>query len=169
MIHVSSGNFVAAHRMAVKAAVEAVGVKAPWSADVVVASSHPYDNDLWQAGKALFSAANIAEEGATIILVSPLREGVCTHYPEFEDFLALPVEELRRKMSTNPLEATIALQVKRLQERFNCVLVSKGVGEDQAERIGFKWRPSLQGAVDEVADSGSKVAVIPNALIYPYR
>ncbi len=170
VVYVSSGEVVKAHRMAVSEAVKEVGVKASCDFDVTIVSSYPYDNDLWQAGKALFSAANVTRERGTIILLSPLREGVCRHYPQFERLLSLSPREIRREATRKPLEATVALQMKRMQEKFNCILVSSGVSREQAERMGFTWFPSLQEAVDKVEEvMGGKVSIIPNQLVYPYR
>ncbi|MBS7247924.1 MAG: nickel-dependent lactate racemase [Candidatus Jordarchaeales archaeon] len=169
VVHVSSGDVVAAHRAAVEVAMRVIGVKAPWASDVTIVSSHPYDNDLWQAGKALFSAANITREGGTIILLSPMREGVCVHYPQFERLLSLPPEEISKEAASAPLEATVALQIKRMQERFNCIIISDGVTGEQAERMGFKWFSSPQEAIDQSLKRNGRVTVIPNQLIYPYR
>lgn len=75
---ITAGAPEAAHEAAIKTARESSGVAVSES-DLVIASAWPEDIDLWQAGKALYSAEIVVRPRGKILLVAGLKEGLGTH------------------------------------------------------------------------------------------
>ena len=62
IVDVVAGHYVKAHREGVRRGKQIVGYKLTEKADIMIASSHPADQDFWQSTKAL-QAAEIAVKG----------------------------------------------------------------------------------------------------------
>ncbi len=80
MVKAVSGHFIEAHREIVRWGMKLNGVEFAEPADITISSSYPFDYDLTQADKGMFSAARATRPGGDIILLSPCNEGVApTH------------------------------------------------------------------------------------------
>ncbi|MEN8228835.1 MAG: nickel-dependent lactate racemase [Bacteroidota bacterium] len=80
LVKAVSGHFIEAHREIVKWGMKLNGVEFQESADITISSTYPFDYDLTQADKGMFSAARATKPGGEIILLSPCYEGVApTH------------------------------------------------------------------------------------------
>ncbi|MGI6572093.1 MAG: nickel-dependent lactate racemase [Fermentimonas sp.] len=78
-----SGHFIKAHREIVSWGMKINGVHFREKADITISSSFPFDYDLTQADKGMFSAERATKPGGEIILLSPCYEGVApTHEKE---------------------------------------------------------------------------------------
>jgi nickel-dependent lactate racemase len=77
-----SGHFIDAHRDIVAWGKKINGVAFGEKADITISSSYPFDYDLTQADKGLFSAALATKPGGEIILLSPCTEGIAPTHGE---------------------------------------------------------------------------------------
>jgi len=93
-----SGHFIKAHREIVSWGMKLNGVEFREHADIALSSSYPFDYDLTQADKGMFSAARATEHGGEIILLSPCEEGVAPTHGEEMSRLAIYDDETLWKM-----------------------------------------------------------------------
>jgi nickel-dependent lactate racemase len=156
---VVAGHYVHAQRKGVEYAKIALGQKVEKKVDIVVASSFPADQDLWQSPKAMFSAEHaLKKEGkGTIILVSPNYEGIGPHqeYPKF--FGMDDAEEILfrlyqgEEMGVDPLAVSVGTAMSKMRQRVNLIMVSDGVTKEEMDtcKIGYYPLAELQRAIDE--------------------
>lgn len=148
---VVAGDFGAAFRQGVEIARGVYGAPFRAAADVVVASAHPSDINLWQAGKALYSADLVVRDGGAIILASPCVEGVGEH-GSFSELVALDRAEIEARLAADAvpdrISAAAALAVALVRERAEVILVSSGIDAAEAGRMGMPNHGSIQAAVD---------------------
>jgi len=82
LVRAVSGHFIEAHREIVAWGMKVNGVVFPEQADITISSSFPFDYDLTQADKGLFSAALATKPGGEVILLSPCEEGIAPTHGE---------------------------------------------------------------------------------------
>ena len=76
VVRVVAGSPIAAHRAGVETSAQLYGVKIPAPADVVIADSHPMDQDLRQGVKALANSVRAVRRGGVLITLVRAEEGV---------------------------------------------------------------------------------------------
>lgn len=82
LVKAVSGHFIHAHREIVSWGMKINGVEFREKADITLSSSYPFDFDLTQADKGMFSAARATKLGGEIILLSPCDEGIAPTHEE---------------------------------------------------------------------------------------
>ena len=82
LVKAASGHVIDAHREIVKWGMKLNGVDFEEKADITISSSYPFDYDLTQADKGMFSAERATKPGGEIILLSPCYEGVAPTHEE---------------------------------------------------------------------------------------
>ena len=82
LVKAVSGHFIDAHREIVSWGMKINGVEFREKADITLSSSYPFDYDLTQADKGMFSADRATKLGGEIILLSPCDEGVAPTHEE---------------------------------------------------------------------------------------
>jgi nickel-dependent lactate racemase len=167
-----AGDMVAAHRLGCKLAKQVYTVRFPREFDVVIADSHPFDIEFWQANKALDTAGEVVSAGGVIILVSPCYEGLSrTHGAQIFEFGYPPVERIKQLVDSGLLKHKVVgvhmYQVsKAAVEKARLILVSSGIGPAEAEKIGFYWAADPQAAFAaalELVDKNPEIAVLRDA------
>jgi nickel-dependent lactate racemase len=92
-----AGDMVEAHRAGCRSAERVFGVRAPGKYDIVIADSHPFDIEFWQANKALDTAGQVVTEGGVVILISPCREDLSqSHAGEIRRFGYPPLGRIKQ-------------------------------------------------------------------------
>ena len=166
-----AGDMVAAHRCGCDIARNVYGVPIPHEFDIVIADSHPFDNEFWQANKALDTAGEVVKQGGVVILVSPCHEGFSQTHSEILEFGYLPVEQIKKMVNSGVIKhkvvgvhmvqaSTVAIEKARL------ILVSDGIAEHQAHKVGFSWSATPQEAFEkaiEICGPSATVAVLHDA------
>jgi nickel-dependent lactate racemase len=76
VVRVVAGHPIAAHREGARTSAAIYGVPVPGETDIVIASSHPMDQDLRQGVKALANTVRALKPGGVIIVVVRAEEGV---------------------------------------------------------------------------------------------
>lgn len=146
-----AGDPVAAHREGVRRARGIYGRTVPALADIVVANAYPATLNLWQGGKALYSAQRAVRPGGEIILTAPCREGIGEH-PEFGALLPLSPAQIAERIAAeavvDKLAAAAAFGVSQVASRAAITLVSEGLDRHATEALGFRWASGAQSALD---------------------
>ena len=108
----------------------------------------------------------ILNEGGTVILFSECREGMGS--PLFEEMIPKyrNPEDVLAALSTNPvIEDQWAVQfLCAFLEKISVVVVSTGIDQDSAEKIGLDLQPSAQDALAKTLSryENPKIAVVEN-------
>lgn len=151
IVDVVAGDYRQAFREGVNRALDVYSCSLTGPADVVVASSHPSDLNLWQAGKGLYAANLVVNDGGVIILASPCYEGVGEHR-EFVECLRYDYPTLDRLISQNQVTdrigAAAALAVALVVAHAEVWLVARTITDAEAERMRMRRFDGLQDAVD---------------------
>jgi lactate racemase len=164
------GDTVDAFTEGVKLARQVYAVEIPEEADVVIAGSHPCDIEFWQAHKTLYPSDRAVKAGGTIIVVTPCVEGVAVTHADILDLTGYSSVELRRKVAAGEVQdevaAALAIAWAQVKERETVFLVSRGIDEESARRLGFTPFDDVQAACDAALarhGRGARVAVLTHA------
>ncbi len=171
---VVAGHYIHAHREGVRLAQQLLGYRVTEQVDVVVAGSHPADQDFWQSPKAMYAAepALKGEQGGTMILVSPNYEGIGPH-PEYPDVMGRDDgDDLVRacirgeKGLGDPLAIAVGNSMSKMRRRRRLVVVGDGVTREEMALCGCIHYPlaQLQQAIDDAMAQypGGRLAAISN-------
>jgi nickel-dependent lactate racemase len=168
------GNIAQAFRQGVTIAKAVYSVEMPALADIVVASSHPYDVDFWQAHKTLHSADMAVKDDGTIVLATPCHEGISKTHKELFSIAGLGHEEIEARLMAGEVDDVAAaaqgLAWAQIRSRAKIILVSDGISSRDAKRIGFGHCKSVKEALEisfQRHGGKAKVAVLTGADILP--
>jgi len=149
-----AGDMVAAHRAGCRVAEGVFGVPVPGKFNIVIADSCPFDIEFWQANKALDTAGQVVTEGGVVILVSPCREGLSqSHAREIRRFGYPPLSRIKELVESGKIKHRVVgvhmAQVSAVAtEKARLILVSTGIGRQEAEDLGFSWAASPGEALE---------------------
>jgi len=142
-----------AFRKGVQVAKEVYGVNFNSKVPVVIASSHPCDIDFWQAHKTLYTADRVCKEGGSIVIVTPCPEGVAQTHPEVTSYAYLSWKEIEEKVNRGEFSdyvgAALALAWAKIREHERILLVSEGIGEEEANKLGFIYHQNIESAIED--------------------
>jgi len=166
-----AGDMVAAHRTGCRIAKKIFAVNIPRKFDIVIADSHPFDSEFWQANKALDTAGEVVRKGGVVILVSPCDEGFSRSHPEILEFGYLPVKTIKDLVNSGKIKHKVVgvhmIQASTVAvEKAKLILVSTGITKTETEKVGFLWAKTVQQAFEQAVQIvGNKpaVAVLKNA------
>jgi nickel-dependent lactate racemase len=167
-----AGDMVDAHRAGCRIAERVFGVRIPRKYNIVIADSHPFDIEFWQANKALDTAGQEVSEGGVVILISPCREGLSqSHAREIRRFGYPPLGKIKQLVESGQIEHRVVgvhmAQVSAVAtEKARLILVSTGIGRREAEALGFRWAASPGEALDlalEMIREQPDIAVLEGA------
>lgn len=166
---VFAGDPVAAHRRACEAAADACRVVVRRRSDIVLADAYPSDVEFWQALKGLNAARGAVKRGGTVILVTPCPEGVSSQHHEVTSVGYVETERIRDMVARGKLDRAVAANLllgRRLLDRADAVLVTKGITREQTLAMNMQWAPSPQAALDRAIakhGSGARINVLYKA------
>ncbi len=166
-----AGDMIEAHRAGCETALDVFGVKVEKEYDIVIADSYPFDNEFWQANKALDTAGGIVQKNGVIILVTPCEEGLSiTHEHEIKEFgyrTHRKIKELVREKAVRKVVGVHMYQVSAaVVEKAQLIIVSPGISKQDAERVGFRWAGDVQEAFEcalTVTDASPDIVVLKNS------
>ena len=161
------GDVVAAHRRGCQKSRQIFGVHLASRADIVFIDSYPADRDFWQSAKAFYTGSMAVRTGGTLILVSPNPEGIASNHPVLMQMGYQPsaeiVEHVQRGKTDDIVGMAILHDVCQIMDRIDCILVSPGVKQADAEKLGFRHASNTTDALKmAIAKQGAsaKVAVL---------
>ena len=164
------GDVTAAFRTGVEKAMEVYAVELPEEADIVLAGSHPCDLDFWQAHKTQYPSDLAVKPGGIIIVVTPCEEGVAPTHCDITEITCHSSTVIRDMVSAGRLRdevaAALAIAWAQVKEREKVFIVSHGIPEGEAKKLGFTRFENAQAALDEAlrrAGPAAKVAVLTHA------
>lgn len=167
VVAVVGGDHRSAFQVGVQVAREVFTVQFPRLADIVITDAYPHIYNLWQGGKALYSARMAVRKGGTIILIAACVEGFGDE-PSFFELLQLEREEIIRRVDVgiekDLFVATPAANVKEVCQECDVILVTDGIERKDVESVGFKYAKNLDTAIQMAfAKHGRKAKVITMA------
>lgn len=136
-----AGDVVKAHRAGVEIARPIYTIELAEKPDIVVASSHPADRDLWQGFKPVNNCGMLAKDGGTLILLIPAPEGIAPDHTQLVDFGTTPADTVFDLVTEGKVHDEVAaatyLAFDQTRRRLNIVLVSDGIPDAEARKIGI--------------------------------
>ena len=137
---VVAGDVIRAHRAGIEIARPIYTLELAEKADIVVASSHPADRDLWQGFKPVNNCGMLVKDGGTLILLIPAPEGIAPDHTQLVDFGTTPAEEVMALVAAGKVADEVAaatyLAYDRTRRRIHVALVSDGISNAEAAKIG---------------------------------
>ena len=156
---VVAGHYVAAHRAGVEKGKKIAGYRITEKADIMVAGSHPADQDFWQSPKAMYAAeaALKGTSGGTMVLVSPNYEGIGPHpeYPEYmgrDDGDGIVEKCILGEDHGDPLAIAVGNSMSKMRRRRRLIVVGDGVTREEMQLCGCEHAPAagLQKVIDDL-------------------
>jgi nickel-dependent lactate racemase len=146
-----TGDIVKAHREGSKCSREVYAAHLPTRADIVIVDSHSADRDFWQSAKGPYAATMAVKDGGSMILVSPNPEGVASNHKNLLEIGYKPHAEIVQMVQHGKVDdlvgVAILADVCQIVDKTDCIMVSPGVTQEQAERIGFRYAKTAQDAL----------------------
>lgn len=143
---VFAGDPIAAHRQACRFARASCAVKIRELADIVVSDSYPSDMDFWQALKGVNAGCAAVKKGGTVVFVAPCPEGVSGQHGELLEIgfsrSTADIEAMVKAKRLCPIVAAAIWLGSRLVAHANIILVSAGITEAEARRMGLDYAPT---------------------------
>ena len=151
VVAVVAGDVVAAHRAGVEIARPIYTVDVAEWADIVVASSHPADRDLWQGVKPLNNCGMLVRDGGMLILLLPAPEGIAPDHPQMVELGQTPADVVwdmvERGEIADGVAAATYLALDQSRRRIDVTMVSEGISASEAARIGLAATRDFDGAL----------------------
>lgn len=172
-----SGNPVEAQTEGIHLFNEIYGLRIPERAEIVITSAEPTSAYMDQCLKACLHATIAAKEGGTRIVLGYCEEGLGPEYVR-----QLWIDSLSRKPWPTPEEYLQEMRAGKYENvadavgiykllQFNkseLVLVSKGLSDKEADRIGIRKSRSLEEALDLALKrhgKKAKITIIPQGAV----
>jgi len=169
---VFAGDFKEAYIHGARFSKDIYSVEVPEKADIVICDCpHPASIEMWQAAKSIYAADLVVETKGTIVLLAPCPEGVAVEHPDVEQLGYKPYHEVKNLVEKGRIKdlsaAAHMVHVGRIvREKATCTLVSEGIDEKTAEKIGFNYASTFDEALKKALDkqgSNAKIAVMRHA------
>lgn len=167
IVKVYVGHFIKAHRRGIEHAKDVYSVPIKGVADITVSSSYPADIEYWQGLKGLFSADLATKVGGGIVEATPCPEGVSVMHPQWIEYLQYGTEELKEMYRTGQIEDFVALglalNVAHIREKHPICIISHGISDKNAEKMGFHKFDRVEDALKTLTrkyGSTSKINVL---------
>jgi nickel-dependent lactate racemase len=154
VVAVVAGDAIEAHRAGIEIARPIYTMEVRERPDIVVASSHPADRDLWQGFKPVNNCGMVVKDGGTLILIIPAPEGIAPDHQQLVDFGTASSEEVLRLVKEGKVADEVAaatyLAFERTRRRIHVILVTDGIPNSEAQKIGITATSSFPEALETV-------------------
>jgi lactate racemase len=149
---VVAGDVVKAHRAGVEIARPIYTIELSERPDIVVASSHPADRDLWQGFKPVNNCGMLVKDGGTLILLIPAPEGIAPDHTLLVDLGTTPGDEVMALVEQGKIHDEVAaatyLAFDQTRKRIQVSLVSDGIPDSEARKIGITATTDFEYALN---------------------
>ena len=108
VVAVLAGDVVKAHRAGIAIARPIYTLDVGEKPDIIIASSHPADRDLWQGFKPINNCGMLVKDGGTLILLIPAPEGIAPDHPQFVEFGTASGEDVRMQVEAGQVADEVA-------------------------------------------------------------
>jgi lactate racemase len=151
VVHVVAGDPIKALRAGVEVARPIYALDIEETPDIVVASSHPADRDLWQGFKPVNNCGMLVKDGGTLILLIPAPEGIAPDHQQLIEFGTASSEEVLQLVADGKVADEVAaatyLAFDRTRRRVDVILVTDGIPDQEARKIGITATESFSEAL----------------------
>jgi nickel-dependent lactate racemase len=151
VVGVVAGDVIKAHRAGIDIAKPIYTLELDEKPDIVVASSHPADRDLWQGFKPVNNCGMLVKDGGTLILMIPAPEGIAPDHQQLVDFGTISTEAVLKLVAEGKVADEVAaatyMAFDRTRRRVNVMLVSDGIPDAEARKIGITATKSFRAAL----------------------
>lgn len=158
------GDLEEAFKAGVELSRAVYAVQIPEEADIVLASSHPCDLEFWQAHKTLYAADRAVKKDGIIIVVTPCPEGVSKVHGEMLQITNKTSAEIREMVKKKEFEnltaAALAIAWAQVKEREEVYIVSDGITDREAYKLGFKPFKTATDALESALKEKGQEATI---------
>lgn len=139
--------------------------------DLVVVSAYPATTDLWQSGKGFYNGDLLVKDGGTLVLVTPLDEGLGDH-PEFISLLEKSPAEILAVLDSgkleDPLAAVASYAIRRISERCRLRIVTNNHSIVGHDLLGAPISGDIDSVTAEAFRDGARdLAVVNDSYILP--
>lgn len=156
------GDVVKAFNEGVKLSRKVYAVEIPEEADIVVSSSHPCDIEFWQAHKTLYPSDLAVKAGGTVIIATPCYEGIAVTHSDMTDITGKSAEDIRKMVENkevpDEVAAALAIAWAQVKERETVYIVSDGIKDEEAQKLGFVPFSSVHQALEAAFERHGKNA-----------
>ena len=171
-IGIYTGNFISAHREAVKCAERIFRPNVPAKADIVITNAYPANLDYWQGYKPFVYSHLAVRKGGTIIFVIDAPEGVSGGAPKHKDTLINWCTEepnnILKNLELGKIQdrscGAICVSQARLLKRAKVFCISKGINDKEIRNLGFYPYKNIDFAIKQALEEhgqNAKIGVIP--------
>ncbi|HSU67734.1 MAG TPA: nickel-dependent lactate racemase [Tepidisphaeraceae bacterium] len=159
-----TGDFVEAHRKGSLCSREVFAAHMPTRCDILIIDSHSADRDFWQSAKGPYAGTMAVKDGGSMICVAPNPEGVAKNHENLLQIGYKPHAEIVQMVHQGKVKdlvgVAILADVCQIVDKTDCIMVSPGVKEDEARKLGFRYAPSAQRALEMAMDKQGRQARI---------
>ncbi|MDI6600768.1 MAG: nickel-dependent lactate racemase [Thermoanaerobacteraceae bacterium] len=152
VVKVVSGDVVKAHREGVKIAEKIYAIDVPDQPDMVICSSYPAYQDLWQSVKPMTVASMMVKKQGIVILLSPCPEGDCPGHPDFTGLGIKTVDEVFNMVNKGLIEdevaASVNMTVAAVREMAKVIVVTEPQNGIYVEKLGLKFACNVEEALN---------------------
>lgn len=131
--------------------------------DIVVISAFPGTTDLWQSGKGFYTGNMLVKDGGTIVLVSPLDEGLGDH-PAFISTLEMDLPQIQQflyqEAVPDPLASAAAYAVREIATRCTLRIVSTNQQLQHRHMLEHEIIADIQQVINESVTPATRNLVI---------
>lgn len=167
-----AGDFISAHRQAVKMAEKIYRPLIDKKADIVIINAYPANIDFWQGNKPFIYAHLAVNEGGIIIFVLDAPEGVAGGAPKHRDTIlnwtAVDTDTIIENLNNGNIEdrscGSFCVLISRLLKRAMVYCISDGLSDDEVKQLGFTPFKNIQDAIKEainVKGENASIGIIP--------
>jgi nickel-dependent lactate racemase len=164
VVAVVAGDVIQAHRAGVEIARPIYTVEIDERPEILVASSHPADRDLWQGFKPVNNCGMLVKDGGSLILLHPAPEGIAPDHPTLVRLGRTPAAEVQRMVDAGELADEVAaatyLAYDQTRRRISVTLVSDGITEEEGAKIGLLATTDFDRALREALERHGPAARI---------
>ncbi len=172
ILDVFAGDYIEAHRKAVKEAEKYMLVPVPHQADILIVSATPCHVDYWQGVKPYAFSHRAVRQGGIIIFLLDGSEGLCGDAPSHEEtvrkYISSSFEEMKKAVEKGKVTDLAGLNVpmyhSMLRHRVTTFCVSNNLSKEDITALGFIPADNVQSALDEayrILGKDAKVGIIP--------
>ena len=155
---VVAGDYVQAHRTGVENSKKTLGVPIKCRPNIVVTSSYPTDQDMWQCTKGIYGGGRVISEGGTIIVLAPCVEGVGPHktFPTNLGLLnGVPILQARidaKETGEDLLSMAVGVSIAKLHKYCTVHWLTNGCSEEEVKPSKSIWHreDDIQAVFDQV-------------------
>lgn len=141
VVRVVAGDVIKAHRAGVETARPIYTLELNEQPDIIVASSHPADRDLWQGFKPVNNCGMLVKDGGTLILLHPAPEGIAPDHYTLVELGTTPGEKVQQMVDAGQIADEVAaatyLAYDQTRRRISITLVTDGISETEGAKIGL--------------------------------